>query len=396
MMQPPSSLHFEGRAPGCNGKGIVELFMFKTDVARYILGVWAPVNMPTSSQTCIEKMIMIFSSVKSYRAHCGYPGKKEKVDMTWRAGWTRQMDELFTFVENVLFDQLFDGPLKEGLKRGQLPEELMSDEMFHEVTERVKNLPGGEEEDDEGNHSDSETLQRGGTNNDGKTMTKEIVDVEEVDGENVVDDTPNPQKAFDKAVVRLIDSHIVLIPDKGGPDLVLAEAIAQTAACKYSVAAEGYAGKGHVLINVDPSNIGESSSHPHLRNPPCNQDIVNRCVNVGLMARSLCEEGMASTEKIMEHDCWLLFEGGRNIENMLLKGFKGPDGRMIKKSKFVLTVTFDEQSIIDNIGRATQMGSISCTDRCIMTTRDELSLPRRNRTNYKGDTFFNFQIFKAS
>ena len=162
------------------------------------------------------------------------------------------------------------------------------------------------------------------------------------------------------------------------------------------MAAEGLAGKGTVLLNLYPANIGESTAHPHLRKPPCNQDIVNRYVSVGLMARSLCEEGTASTANIMEHDCWTLFEGGRAIECMLLKGFKGPDGRMIKKSKFVLTITFDEQSIIDNIGRATQMGSISCTDRCIITTRDELSLPRRNRTNYKGDTFFNFQIFKAS
>ena len=198
-----------------------------------------------------------------------------------------------------------------------------------------------------------------------------------------------------KRVKRLVDSHIVLITDKGGPDSVFAEKIAETAACKFSVASEGLAGKGVTLLNVDPTNIGESTAHPHLRKPPCNQDIVNRYVSVGLMARSLCEEGTASTANIMEHDCRILFEGGRAIESMLLKGFKGPDGKMVKKSKFVLTINIDEQSIIDNIGRSTQMGSVSCTDRCILTTSDDLNLPRRNRTHYKGATFFNIQVFNA-
>ena len=36
-------------------------------------------------------------------------------------------------------------------------------------------------------------------------------------------------------------------------------------------------------------NIGESTTHPHLRKPPCNQEAVNRVVSVGLLARSLCE-----------------------------------------------------------------------------------------------------------
>ena len=374
--------------------------MFKTDVAQYILHEWASVNMSRSSQTCIQKMITVFSSVKSYRSHCGYPGKNAQVGMTWRAGWSSQMDELFTLVENVLFDQIFDGTLKDAVKRGLAPEELMNDQMVHEALERVKNLYEESEKEEDENGSNSEAaIVDGANNSDGKclslqkTAKKEIVDDEEVGNENVVDETPNPKKAFEKAVIRLVDSHIVLIADKGGPDSVLAEKIAETVACKFSVAAEGFAGKGHVLLNLDPANIGESTAHPHLRKPPCNQDLVNRYVSVGLMARSLCEEGTASTANIMEHDCWTLFEGGRAIDSMLLKGFKGPDGKMIKKSKFVLTVTFDEQSIIDNIGRATQMGSISCTDRCIMTPRDELSLPRRNRTNYKGDTFFNFQIF---
>ena len=113
------------------------------------------------------------------------------------------------------------------------------------------------------------------------------------------------------------------------------------------------------------------------------------------MARSLCEEGAASTEKIMECDLWALFEGGRAIEHMLLKGFKGQEGKMIKKSKFVSTINMDEESINNNIGRATQIGSMSCTDRCILTTHDDLSVPRRNRSHYARTTFFKFQVFNA-
>ena len=99
---------FEGRAQGCYGKGIVELFILKYDVAQYILHEWASANMSRTSQVCIQKMIVIFSSVQSYRSHCGYPGKTMAMDSTWRAGWSSQMDELFTLVENVLFDQIFE------------------------------------------------------------------------------------------------------------------------------------------------------------------------------------------------------------------------------------------------------------------------------------------------
>ena len=156
MMQPPTSLVFEGRAPGCNGKGIVELFMFKTDVAQYILHTWASVNMSRSSQTCIQKMITIFSSVKSYRSHCGYPGKNAQVGMTWRAGWSSQMDELFGLVENVLFDHVFDGALKDGVKRGQTPEELMNNEVLHEATERIKSLYEAVNDNDNDDASEAE------------------------------------------------------------------------------------------------------------------------------------------------------------------------------------------------------------------------------------------------
>ena len=379
--------------------------MLKSDVAQYILREWAPANMARASQVCIQKMIVIFSSVQSYRSHCGYPGKTMAVDSTWRAGWSSQMDELFTLVENVLFDQLFDGALKEAVKRGQVPEEVMNDEMFHEAAERIKNLYDTTEEDENANDNDIDSEGDAivdGTKKDGtcillQSTTKASATISEDDeeGGNEIDNTPTAKKAFKKAVIRFVDSHITLIPDKGGADKVLAEKMAKTAACKYSVRDEGLAGKGVVLLVVDPSNGAESTAHPHLRKPPCNQEAVLRCVTVGLMARSLCIEGAASTERIMEHDCWALFEGGRAIESMLLKGFKGADGKTLKKSKFVLTINIDEESLINNIGRSTQMGSITCTDRCILTTLDDLSLPRRNRTNYKGATFFNFYVFNA-
>ena len=394
MTQPPTIQVFEGRAPGCNGKGIVELFMYKEDVAQHILLEWAPVNMPKAAQTVIKKMITIFSSVKSYRSYCGYPGKNVAQDTTWRAGWSSQLDELFSLVENVLFDQVFDGALKDGVKRGQTPEELMNSELFGEIAERIKGLYQAEDDNDDApeEENDGDREDKPMVVEDEEMLRKGSNDAEE--GDEEFDNRSIAKKNFARAVTRLVDSHIVLIADTGGPDHVLAAKLAETAACRFSVASEGLAGKGMTLIPLDPSNMGESTAHPHLRKPPCNQDTVNRAVGVGLMARSLCEEGTASTEKIMPHDCWALFEGGRAIESMLMKAFKGPDGKMIKRSKFVLTINLDEESIINNIG-STQMGSISCTDRCILVTDEDISLPRRNRNHYPGATFFKFQVFNA-
>ena len=68
-----------------------------------------------------------------------------------------------------------------------------------------------------------------------------------------------------QAAVRKLATHIVLIADKGGGDIALAEQIAETQAVKFQARQQGVSGKGSVVFLLDPANMTESSSHPHLR-----------------------------------------------------------------------------------------------------------------------------------
>jgi hypothetical protein len=84
---------------------------------------------------------------------------------------------------------------------------------------------------------------------------------------------------------------------------------------------------------------------------------------------------------------WLLFDGGRSIENGLMKPFKDDDSKVLKKSKQSLTIVYDEASMTANIGRSLQIGSLKCTETCFLITGQDLNLPRRAHAHFPGTNF---------
>eukprot|EP00969_Alexandrium_andersonii_P354296 15441850-Alexandrium_andersonii.AAC.1 len=80
-----------------------------------------------------------------------------------------------------------------------------------------------------------------------------------------------------QAAARLINTHVALIPDKGGADGSLAEAVAATKAGSFLCKDHGISpGRGSVLLILDPASMTESSSHPHLRKAQVSQQLVDR------------------------------------------------------------------------------------------------------------------------
>ena len=190
-----------------------------------------------------------------------------------------------------------------------------------------------------------------------------------------------------QAVSRLISTHIVFMADKGGADSALAQQLSETQALKFQAKDRNIpAGKGCCLIIVDPANMTESTSHPHLRKAQVPQQIIDRAANVGLMARAITRTGVSDidpAEMFGTDDVWLLFDGGRQIENVLLKPFR----KATSKTKVPITLTYDEDSMLANIGRVTVMGSLRCTETMYLLAAAEWSCPRRAHLHYKGSNY---------
>lgn len=125
MVSPPPLIAFTGQQSGSHGKGIVELILFKWDIARYILHDWSQtVAFSADALTEIKKT---FASIGNYRKQCGFPSAR--CDMTFRAGWLPSCEELFVLVESILFDVMYDAHLKDALKSSASPSDAVATQL---------------------------------------------------------------------------------------------------------------------------------------------------------------------------------------------------------------------------------------------------------------------------
>ena len=107
-------------------------------------------------------------------------------------------------------------------------------------------------------------------------------------------------------------------------------------------------------------------------------------MNVGMIARNLVRTGKNDGEgSLGDDDVWVLFDGGRQIESALQKPFR----KIAKKSKILINLAYDEDSMLANIGRVTTMGSLKCTETMLLVSSDQWSCPRRNHINYPGSNY---------
>lgn len=64
-----------------------------------------------------------------------------------------------------------------------------------------------------------------------------------------------------------------------------------------------------------------------------------------------------------------------------------PFKRINDRTKISVTLTYDEDAILANIGRATAMGSIRCTETMYLVTAAAWNCPRRSHINFKGSNY---------
>jgi hypothetical protein len=295
---------FQGTSPGSGGKGLVELFLYKWDVARYIMN-----DFITSIGTPPEVVVQIktiMHSVKTYRDACGYP--TDHKDMVFRAGWRLSSEEVFVLLEGILFDTMYDSQLKDALKACQAPADAVANQLS-EVTARITTLAQTEstEKDAEDDTDDDDPAGDAGaarSSADGHRPSNgaPLAKRRRVGEDGVMDDD-NEMVAEDPqltAAKRLMATHCQFLPDNGGTDIKLAELIAGTAAGKYLCSEHGNQGRGYVMMVFDPGNLGESSAHPHLRKPALQADSAQRVIRVGMMARAMAHTGIPTVNEIGE------------------------------------------------------------------------------------------------
>ena len=386
----PSLADFQGQAVDSRGKGIVDLLLYKWEVGKYLVNDWA------SSFIKPDLLLQIrdtMASVASYRKVIGYGGVGS-VDLSFRAGWPRSAEEIWLLIESIVFDIMYDGQLKEGLKANQSPSEVMTAQ-FSEVIERIQTLHAAENKAD-GDVGPPENKESGPSEPPPPSAIDFSLSVRvkrpsvDVDSHDADASSGTPVDPVLDAARRLLMTQVQLLADTGGSDATLAEELADTRACKFKPCEHGFHdGRGYVFIIFDASNHGESSAHPHLRKPGLQQPIIDRAINVALQARNKVDTGAKTPYSELPSEClFVLFDGGRNVDSMLLKPFKDSEGKkMMTKSKFPITIMYEEESLLDNIGRVTQLGSVRCVETCSLISGQGLGVARRSHVHYKGSNF---------
>ena len=391
---------FQGTAPGCGGKGIVELLLMSRDLADNLMTVWGPLHKIDPLHLIV--MRELFLSCASYRAKCGYPLQGDQ-DMTFRAGWNKSSEALYTLVESLLFDVIYDNHIKKGLKAGgdaatmlqaefsedlKRIEELLSEEAVEEAAQNAEvaeELPGDAQDvdasDDDNTDEPAAKKRRSEASRPGPGAggPDTGAGLESADASN---DTPAKKNAL-----KLYKTHISFLADKGGPNQLLAQKIAETQAGKYIVAEHGQTGKGYVACCFDTANFSLSTSHPHLRKPCLNSSSINRPVDAGNMARSIAHTGVADYDKLQDDTLWFLWDGGRCINSTLMKAFKASGGGVLEKSKQIVHITYEEDALLANVGRACSVGGIKRKEQLYVISATDIKLPRRMHAHYKGSNY---------
>ena len=93
----------EGKIPGSNGKGLVDLLIFKKNMLAHLLTVVVPSkSIPAGMKAKIQDVCSTFAK---FRAHLGYKndsGAQESMpDQGWRAGWPASADALLGLIEDI-------------------------------------------------------------------------------------------------------------------------------------------------------------------------------------------------------------------------------------------------------------------------------------------------------
>jgi hypothetical protein len=88
----------EGKQSGSNGKGLVDLWVFKRILKCFLIDELMPKkSIPGHCKTTIREVCHNFDT---FRAKAGFANSAVLPDLTWRAGWPKSADLMFALIED--------------------------------------------------------------------------------------------------------------------------------------------------------------------------------------------------------------------------------------------------------------------------------------------------------
>ena len=232
----PAKADYDGSKAGSGGKSIVDVFMFRWEVGRYLLATYGPEHLVNIEH--LSKMRVVFESIATYRQWCGYPDSP--LDMTFRAGWPKSSEKFFQAVEQVLFDGSMDSTLQDSIKKGRSAAEACQEGQlgellgkFADALDSEKKVAGEEEKSQREQAAAEEDA---------------VIKVGEDEEDDALNQTPEkpaslvPIRSVNdapqvSAAVKLLKTHCQFISDEGLSQTELAKALSTSAAMTWKPSA---------------------------------------------------------------------------------------------------------------------------------------------------------------
>jgi hypothetical protein len=95
----------QGTGPGMNGRGIVDLLIYKKGLLQHLLG--QNLEAFTFKFVIKAKIRHVLKDFETVRANCtGWPGNNP--DISWQGGWPKAAQDYLVFVEGLVYNQTHD------------------------------------------------------------------------------------------------------------------------------------------------------------------------------------------------------------------------------------------------------------------------------------------------
>ncbi|CAJ1418510.1 unnamed protein product [Effrenium voratum] len=348
-------------------KGLLDLWVFKNDLMRYMVNNLLPKIELTAAQREVLASLTVAEELRSKNKNKQWQGTLPESARLW-----------VTFLTNVVFGVGSDGCLKTTLKATSDINEFIANntavaEAFSEVEEKARAEQGRPEQASGGSSAEVQTQALCGVGGMEVSLT-ELITPEQANQDD------GQLEAWFEFMNTKIDQFCKFIVDRGAASMTNSALAAELK--ENSVLAEI---NGPALLLYDSKTAGEASSNANVRLPPFRAQHLKRMAQAFIKARDQGGDDIDQQEELRDGDIIMVLDGGRHGNDGSIQGsFTKISGESITKVKQAFTVVYDEESVGERRERV--RGFVTCTESLYAFTRTGLAMERRPRKHFPGTT----------
>jgi hypothetical protein len=302
-----------------------------------------------------------------------------KVDLSWRADWSRTAIMYLNFVERCCYSEDFDGSLRTASKMGKAPADVMQYESIATVITAITDMQQKEEAEQRKLQAGTAAVEEASGKDSaaaGGTTGSQAAAVAGGGSESTAETAA--EQRLQVEAERIVSSKVTLLiePDSQAE---LKSAIMSSIAGKV----EGRDGSDYVVTIYDYKQAAESKTSPATRRAPLREARSTKCILATVDARRTT---MGQTSMgILPGDMYIIFDGTRSGNVSKLKsGFVNDGGETLPKSERRLVLVYAE----DGAARRRQLvrgtGSVKQQEGVMLVTRFKPKMNRRKRLHFEG------------